>query len=57
MILRGRDRRRQMIEAELFKPRQEALLLLAAKHAEDEFGGIRRAAPRTTVRMRPVKYA
>ena len=45
MILRGRDRRRQMIEPEFLQPRQEALLLLAAKHPEHEFGGIRGAAP------------
>ena len=46
MILRGRDRGRQMIEAELLQSRQEALLLLAAKHPEHELGGLARAAPR-----------
>ena len=45
MILRGSDRRRQMIEPEFDKPRQEAFLLLAAEHAEDEFRGIGGAAP------------
>ena len=46
VILRGGDRRRQMVEAELLQARQEALLLLAAKHAEHELRGITRAAPR-----------
>ena len=46
MILRRSDRRRQMAEAELVEARQEALLLLATKHPEHEFGGIRCAAPR-----------
>src|SRR5882672_5647620 len=46
MILRGSDRRRQMAQAELLEARQEALLLLAAKHPEHELGGIHRAAPR-----------
>src|SRR2546423_2819793 len=45
MYLRRRDRRRQMIEAELYEPRQEALLLLATKHPEHEFGRVGRAAP------------
>ena len=46
MIPRGRDRRRQAVEAELLQAGQEALLLLAAKHAKDELGGVSRAAPR-----------
>ncbi|MGY3498433.1 hypothetical protein ACVW1B_007852 [Bradyrhizobium sp. USDA 4502] len=46
MILRGRDRRRQAVEAELLQAREKAFLLLAAKHTEDELGGIGRAAPR-----------
>ncbi|MGY4499192.1 hypothetical protein ACVWYH_003123 [Bradyrhizobium sp. GM24.11] len=46
MILRSRDCRRQMAEAELLQARQEALLLLSAEHAKDELSGIRRAAPR-----------
>src|SRR5882724_7938235 len=46
MILRGSDRGRQMAQAELLQARQEALLLLAAKHPEHELSRIRRAAPR-----------
>jgi hypothetical protein len=46
VILRGRDRRRQIIDAQLFQAGEEALLLLTAKRAEDEFGGVRSAAPR-----------
>src|SRR5262249_18578115 len=46
MILRGRNRRRQMRETELFQPRQETLLLLATEHTEDEFGGVRGATSR-----------
>ena len=46
MILRGGHRRRQMPKPELFQAGQEALLLLAAKHPEHEFGCIRHAAPR-----------
>ena len=46
VILRSRDRRRQMLQAELLQAWQEAFLLLAAKHPEHEFGGISRAAPR-----------
>jgi hypothetical protein len=46
MILSGRDRRRQMDDAEFHEARQKALLLLTAKHPEHEFGGIRGAAPR-----------
>ena len=46
VVLRRRHRRRQIAEAQLFKAGQEALLLLAAKHPEHEFGGIGRAAPR-----------
>jgi hypothetical protein len=46
MILRGGDRRRQATQAELFEARQKALLLLAAKHPEHEFGGRGRSAPR-----------
>ena len=46
MILRGGHRRRQVAEAELFQARQEALLLLAAKHPEHELRGIGGAAPR-----------
>jgi hypothetical protein len=44
VILRGRDRRRKMIEAELLQPGQEALLLLATKHPKYEFSCIGRAA-------------
>ena len=44
MVLRGRDCRRQVTEAEFLKARQETLLLLAAKNPEHEFGGIGRAA-------------
>ena len=46
MILRGRDRLRQMRKTELFKARQKSFLLLAAKHPEHELGGIRCSAPR-----------
>ena len=46
MILRRRDRRRQMAEAEFFQAGQKALLLLAAKHPEHEFRGIGGPAPR-----------
>src|SRR5262249_8067492 len=46
VILRGCNGRRKMVEAKLLQARQESLLLLAAEYAEDEFGGIRRAAPR-----------
>lgn len=46
MILRGRDRRRQMSDAELLETRQETFLLLAAKNAKYEFRGIMRPAPR-----------
>src|SRR6266853_5683516 len=46
MILRRRHRRRQMAEAEFFQAGQETLLLLAAKHPEHEFRGIRCSAPR-----------
>ncbi len=45
MILRRGHRRRQMAEAEFFQARQKTLLLLAAKHPEHEFRGIRGAAP------------
>ena len=43
MVLRGRHRRRQMAKAELLEARQEAFLLLAAKHPEHEFRGVRRS--------------
>ncbi len=46
VISRGRDRRWQAIEAELLQAGQEALLLLAAKHPEDELRRIGGAAPR-----------
>jgi hypothetical protein len=46
MILRRRDRGRQMAQSELFQAWQKALLLLAAKHLEYELGGVGRAAPR-----------
>jgi hypothetical protein len=45
MILRRCHRRRQMTETEFFQARQEALLLLAAKHPEHEFRGVCGAAP------------
>ena len=45
MILRGRDRGRQMAKPELFQSRQEPFVLLAAEYPEYEFGGVRRAAP------------
>jgi hypothetical protein len=55
MILRGRDRGRKAVDAEFYKARQKALLLLTAKYPEHEFGGS--AVPRrvTTVRISPVK--
>jgi hypothetical protein len=40
MVLRGSDRRRQMIQTKFLKPRQKTFLLLAAKYPEYEFGGI-----------------
>ena len=46
VILRGRHRRRQVRKTELFKARQEAFLLLAAKYLEYELGGLRRAQAR-----------
>ena len=46
MILRRRHRRRQLAQPEFFEARQETFLLLAAKHPEHEFRGIRCAAPR-----------
>ncbi len=46
MILRRRHRRRQMIDTEFHETWEETFLLLAAKHPEDKFSGIRRAAPR-----------
>jgi len=46
MVLRGCDRRRQMIDAEFLQARQKTLLLLATKHTEDKLGRISRASPR-----------
>jgi hypothetical protein len=46
VILRRRDRRRQMRQSELCETREKPLLLLPSEHAEDELGGVRRAAPR-----------
>src|SRR5262249_52543822 len=46
MILRGGDRRRQVIDAKLLQPRQKTLLLLATKYPEHELGGLARAAAR-----------
>src|ERR1700722_16616881 len=46
MILRGGHCRRQVAEAEFVEAGQEALLLLAAKHPEHEFRGVRDPAPR-----------
>jgi hypothetical protein len=46
MVLRGRHRRRQVSKAEFLQAGQEAFLLLATKHPEHEFAGIRRPAPR-----------
>ena len=46
MVLRGCYGRRQVSEAELFETRQETLLLLAAKEAKHELGGVRSPAPR-----------
>jgi hypothetical protein len=45
VILRRRYRRRQVTEAELFETGKKTFLLLAAKHPEHEFRGVRRAAP------------
>jgi len=40
MILRRRHRRRQVAQAQLLQPGQEAFLLLAAKYPEHELRGI-----------------
>jgi hypothetical protein len=44
MVLRGCDRRRQMIQAKFLETRQKTFLLLPAKYPEYEFGGISRSA-------------
>ena len=46
MILRGCDRRRQMIQAEFLQARQKTFLLLTTKNPEHEFRGISRPAAR-----------
>ena len=44
VILRGRDGGRQVVEAELLQSGKKAFLLLAAKHAKHELGGVGGAA-------------
>src|SRR5450755_3127672 len=46
MILRRRDRRRQVRKPEFLQARQKTLLLLTAKNPEHELGSISSPAPR-----------